>query len=414
MSEAEAESGALELERFGFFISPLTPPDVPDVLICSVDPRFKIATLVGALSSKKTPISTLTLSRWLFLVARGLSSARPIRPPAVYRRITVVGADVFVRRLAGIGAETFSCDSSTPLPPGCYALFLGDKFYPHPIGQKMPRLCFTETEPAWTAPDDDFRASYRMNNPVPDNLATDARKRDCGLCCFTGRPSDCITWVIPPLLCGAVSPPAFALERCLCLDNVFTISSDLLQAYQDNRIAADPQDGYRIVAFGELCHPPLLDRLRSLPTSGRFWHASLTWALSVRFTGCDIGFRDTPIADRLIEELSWEGARMIPKGSKWSTAAGKEAIRTFLWARAGCPLPSGGEEGWDTPPQLPSDTTSSPSDRADHSDQGKEFTVSQHSVRLTMIPWILFYTSWIGLSFFFVGFCTALSRMMHQ
>ncbi|KAJ7697312.1 hypothetical protein B0H14DRAFT_794594 [Mycena olivaceomarginata] len=411
---SEAESEALELERFGFFISPLTPPHVPDVLICSVDPRFHIATLVGALSSKKTPITTRTLSRWLFLIARGLSSARPIRPPAVYRRISVVGADVFVRRLAGVGTETFPCDSSALLPPGCYALFLGNEFYPHPIGQKMPRPCFAETEPAWAVPDDDSRASYRMTNPVPDNLATDARKRDGGLCCFTGRPSDCIAWVIPPLLGGAVSPPAFALEQCLCLDNVFTISSDLLQAYQSNRIAADPQDGYRIVAFGELCCLPFLDRLRSLPASGRFWHASLTWTLSVRFTGCDIGFRDTPVADRFIEELSWDGARMIPEGSQWSTAAGKEAIRTFLWARAGCPLPPGGEDGWDIPPQSPSDTTSSSSDRAGLPDLGKEFTGSQHSVRSSIFPWLLFCASWMGLSVFLVGFCTALSRTMHQ
>ena len=81
--------------------------------------------------------------------------------------------------------------------------------------------------------------------------------RDQGLCCFTGRPSDCITWVIPPLLSHAVTvrvfiaprcahvncfqPPAFTLERCLSLDNVFTISSDLLEAYHDKRIAVDPQ-----------------------------------------------------------------------------------------------------------------------------------------------------------------------------
>jgi hypothetical protein len=38
-----------------------------------------------------------------------------------------------------------------------------------------------------------------------------------------------------------MQPPAFSLEQCLCIDNVFTISSDLLQAYQDNQIAVDPQ-----------------------------------------------------------------------------------------------------------------------------------------------------------------------------
>jgi hypothetical protein len=166
--------------EFGFYISPLTPPHVPDVLICRVDTRFKTVSLVAGpclfsfvlndsqplgpagLSSDVTPVSTRNLSRWLFLLARGSSSVRPIRPPAVYRSITVVGADIFVRCLAGIGAEAFPCDSPDPLPPGCYALFVEDQPYPYPIGQRMPRSSFAKTERTWDVPKDDFRAAYRM------------------------------------------------------------------------------------------------------------------------------------------------------------------------------------------------------------------------------------------------------------
>ncbi|KAJ6600230.1 hypothetical protein B0H10DRAFT_2083419 [Mycena sp. CBHHK59/15] len=403
---SESAPSKLELDRFGFFISPLTPPHLPDVLICSVDARFKIVSLMAALSSEITLVSTRNLSRWLFLLARGLSSARPIRPPAVYRRITVVGADIFVR-LAGIGSEAFPCDSPDPLPPGCYALFVDSEPYPYPIGQSMPRPSFVETEPAWDVPDDDIRASYRMANPVPHNLTTEARRRDRGLCCLTGRPSDCIAWVIPPLLCGAVSPPAFSLEQCLCLDNVFTISLDLLRVYQNNRIAVDSQDGYRIVTFGESGDLTLLDRLGSLPTSGRFWHASLAWTLCVRFAGCDVGFGATPITDHLLEELSSGGTHMIPQEAKWTTVAGQEAIRTFFWARSGCLLPSPEEETWGTPPASPSDSTSSSSDAAtsDLSDRDDARVVFRNPISGPNIFWVLFPAWWILLLIYFARIC---------
>src|ERR1700761_5359167 len=47
--------------------------------------------------------------------------------------------------------------------------------------------------------------------PVPEVLASQARERDRGLCCFTGRPSACITWVIPPLLSWSVPVRLFVL-----------------------------------------------------------------------------------------------------------------------------------------------------------------------------------------------------------
>ncbi|KAJ7806404.1 hypothetical protein B0H14DRAFT_2875662 [Mycena olivaceomarginata] len=316
--------------RFGFYLSPPSPPRVPDVLICSVDPRFQIVSLVAALSTEVTPVSARNLSRWLFLLARGSSSARPIRPPAVYRPITLVGADIFVRYLDGIGTEAFPCDSAEPLR--CPVSI--------PFGLRNRPSSFADTERAWDVPDDDFRAAYRMTNPIPDDIAKSARERDRGVCCFTGRPSNCVSWVIPPLLCNAVSPPTFSLEQCLCVDNVFTISSDLLQAYHANQIAVDPQDGYRLVVFGEFSAVTFLTRLRSMPTSGRFWHASLSWTLAVRVAGCDLGLQINSKASNLLEELTSDGVNMIPQGPDWATPAGQEALRVFFWVRAGCPLPS--------------------------------------------------------------------------
>jgi hypothetical protein len=118
---------------------------------------------VLALNSDITPVSARNLSRWLFLLARQVSGARPIRPPFVYRPITVVGADVFIRCLEKISTKTFPCDSPDQLPPGCYALFDPEgNPYPYPVGRTMPRPTFAETESAWDVPDDDIRAADRM------------------------------------------------------------------------------------------------------------------------------------------------------------------------------------------------------------------------------------------------------------
>ncbi|KAJ7464046.1 hypothetical protein FB451DRAFT_1264516 [Mycena latifolia] len=166
------ESRSRTLDRFGFIISP-RPPYVPDVLLCSVDTHSPLVSVVGALSSDVTQVSARNLSRWLFLLACHFSRARPIRPPAVYRPITVVGADVFVRCLDEIGPETFSCDSSDPLPPGCYALFdLDGNPYPYPIGCTVPRPTFALTEPAWDVPDNHHHAAYRMGVCISPRFPT--------------------------------------------------------------------------------------------------------------------------------------------------------------------------------------------------------------------------------------------------
>ncbi|KAF7373683.1 hypothetical protein MSAN_00579300 [Mycena sanguinolenta] len=322
-------------ERFGFVIAPLTPPHIPDVILCRVQAPT-LVNIVGALNSDVTKVSARNLSRWLFLLARHSARARPIRPPAVFRPISVVAGDVFVRFIDKVGLETFPCNSPDPLPPGCYALFdaNGDP-YPYPFGYTAPRITFSRTHRARDVGDDDPRASYRMTSPVPEELASQARERDRGLCCFTGRPSECITWVIPPLLSRWVTVPypGWPLERCLSVDNVFTISSDLLGAYHDNRITADPQDGYRIVLFDDF--PNTLTHLGSAPSSGRFWHSSLSWTLAVRFPGCDARFDGVSAnkARDLLEEFSLGSSHTLPQSSERPNLVAQEAMRTFLWKR---------------------------------------------------------------------------------
>ncbi|KAJ7121891.1 hypothetical protein C8R43DRAFT_1033305 [Mycena crocata] len=390
------------LERFGFLIAPFTP-HIPDVVLCRVDARTNLVNIVGALNSDLTQVSARNLSRWLFLLARHSACARPIRPPAVYRSITVVGADVFVRLVDKIGPESFPCDSLDPLPPGCYALFdtNGDP-YSYPFGSTRPRPTFICTHPTWDVPDDDPRASYRMKSSVPEVLASQARERDRGLCCFTGRPSECTTWVIPPLLSWSVPHPGFPLKRCLSADNVFTISSDLLSAYNDNLIAVDPQDGYHIIFFGHFPGTPLLQRLGSPPSSGRFWHSSLRWTLAVRFAGCDARFDGVSAgkARDLLEELSFDWNRTIPQGSEWSDPVAQEAIRTLFWARFGAQasLPVW-DESEGTPPS-PSLSISTSSDGLD-SFSGRAQPPADHrrSSVLTTFFWLFVHRWWIFLNY---------------
>jgi hypothetical protein len=59
--------------------------------------------------------------------------------------------------------------------------------------------------------------------------------------------------------------------------------------------------------------------------------------LTIRLAGCDVAFDGVSAleAGELLDELTWDSDQnhMIPQGSKWSTSAGQEAIRTFFWAR---------------------------------------------------------------------------------
>ncbi|KAJ7192132.1 hypothetical protein GGX14DRAFT_578439 [Mycena pura] len=382
------EPSRLTVPRFGFFISPLTPPHVPDVLLCSVDTRFEIVNLVSGLNSDVTPVSARNLSRWLFLLARHAANVRPIRPPTVYRPITVVGTDLFIRQLAETDARTFPCDSPDELPPGCYALFDSQgRPFPYPVGETIRRHTFAETERSWDVPDDHGDAVYRLSKPViQKDLVDKARQRDRGLCCFTGRPSDCIAWVIPPLLSRAVTPPTFPRVRCISADNVFTISPDLLEAYYDNRIAVDPQDEYRIVTFEKFSDVALLDRLAFRPCSGRFWHSSLCWTLGVRIASCDARFDgvSTGQAEELLDELNYMN-HMIPQSPRWSTPAGQEAIRAFFWARTGA---LAAPQEWEEPEHNLS--LSLPS-----SDEVAPIVPVSREVQVTEKLWLISYGWWI-------------------
>ncbi|KAJ7837740.1 hypothetical protein B0H13DRAFT_2421035 [Mycena leptocephala] len=273
-----------------------TAPYVPDVLLCSVDTHSPLVSVVGARAIFRVGSASLLDT----LLAPG-PSALPL-----YRPIAVVGADVFIRCLGEIGTETFLLTLATRCHPDA-----------------TPSLTSTaiHIQPTWDVPDHHHHAAYHMGKPVPEKLVNEARQRDRGLCCFTGRPSGCITWIIPPLLPMLLpsQPSTFSREQCISVDNVFTISSDLLEAYHDNRITIDPQDGYRIVVFVEFPHlsVSLLDRLGSSPSSGRAPACAEHW-LSTSLVAMPHSMN-----------------HMIPQGSKWSTPAGQEAIRTFFWARTG-------------------------------------------------------------------------------
>ncbi|KAJ7799936.1 hypothetical protein B0H14DRAFT_2901720 [Mycena olivaceomarginata] len=366
----------------GFIISPLTPPHIPDVLLCAVDTRSKIVTLVTALNSHITPVSARNVSRWLFIVARGVSYTRPVRPPAVYRRITVVGGDIFIRYLSEIGQETFPCDSPHPLPPGCYALFDPDCHpYQHPVGWPIARRTFAQSEHTWNVSENDPRAVFHTDKPVPEDLAVQAHERDLGLCCFTGRPSRCVTWVLPPLLSRAVHP-SISIERCISPENVFTISEGLLEAYRSNQITVDPQDGYRVVAFDAFPGIRFLDSLNSPPSSRRFWRASLSWTLAARFAGCDAGKQGGAArARRLLEELELDSTL---QGPEWSTPGGQEALRVFFWYRTGT-------EGCElTSPPSQSHSVSSSSSLMDGLFKWEEEHIGMRNmVRITLISWLI-------------------------
>ncbi|KAJ7871119.1 hypothetical protein B0H13DRAFT_2555641 [Mycena leptocephala] len=234
----------------------------------------------------------------------------------LYRPIAVVGADVFIRCLGEIGTKTFLLTLATRCHPDATPSLTSTAIH---IRTQSAAPCPNQLSP--------------LQNPLGtsltiittlliiwEKLANEARQRDRGLCCFTGRPSGCITWIIPPLLPMLLpSPSTFSREQCISVDNVFTISSDLLEAYHDNRITIDPQDGYRIVVFVEFPHlsVSLLDRLGSSPSSGRAPACAEHW-LSTSLVAMPHSMN-----------------HMIPQGSKWSTPAGQEAIRTFFWARTG-------------------------------------------------------------------------------
>ncbi|KAJ7818617.1 hypothetical protein B0H14DRAFT_3876953 [Mycena olivaceomarginata] len=338
----------LTLGRFGFINSPLTLPHVLDVLC--IDTRSPLVSMVGGLARH--------LSRWLFLLVHHSAGARPIRPPAVYHPMTVMGADIFVHCLDE--TETFPYDSPNPLPPGCYVLFdLNNNPYPYLVGRTMPRPTSTKTQPTWNVPDDDSRASYRMTVTLSRSLSP-ARlaSATAGCAVSLAAPRTASPGSFPHFFLGLLPRSPFH-SSVASPDNVFTISSDLLKAYHDNRITVDPQ------------------------------------TLAVRLAGCDVRFDGVSAiqARELLDELTWDGNHTVPQSSEWSTSTEQEAIRTFFWARAGAPA---SRQEWEererTPPLSPSHFISSSSDGVD---PVSDNTASRQNSARTNFFWLLFERWWI-------------------
>ncbi|KAJ7789315.1 hypothetical protein B0H14DRAFT_244820 [Mycena olivaceomarginata] len=245
-----------------------------------------------ALNSDLTPVSARHLSRWLFLLVHHSAGATPIRPPAVYHPMTVMGADIFVHCLDE--TETFPYDSPNPLPPGCYVLFdLNNNPYPYLVGRTMPRPTSTKTQPTWNVLDDDSRASYRMTVTLSRSLSP-ARlaSATAGCAVSLAAPQTASPGSFPHFFLGLLPRSPFhssvASPRTMSSQSHPTSSrrttttvSPSTHRYKcccmppGSSRNLTPQDGYRIVLFEDFLHVPLLNCLGSLPSSGHFWHASL-------------------------------------------------------------------------------------------------------------------------------------------
>jgi hypothetical protein len=88
------------------------------------------------------------------------------------------------------------------------------------------------------------------------------------------------------------------------------------------------------VVFDTFQHVHLLDRLCSLPSTRRFWPASLSWTLAVRFVGCDARFDGVSAieARNRLEELTVDLNHAVPPTTVWQTLPAQEAVRALFWA----------------------------------------------------------------------------------
>ncbi|KAF7374618.1 hypothetical protein MSAN_00346400 [Mycena sanguinolenta] len=303
-----------------------------DVHIFSVS-NFPSVCVMAGMNTKSLALSIEKFYRWLDLMDEDERDEE-----FILKEITLIRVDVLSYCVATIGSS-LPRDSSEMMKPGLYGPFYPDgRPFNGKIGDPSPTLSFVNMA---TSLDERTAKGSRPSekNLMPDALIDSAIQRDNGVCCITGRadgPTSTI-WVFPPML-AMFAIDEIDFDKYRTLDNIITINSELVDAFNQNAFTVDVDDDYRIIQFDNIAGWTLPPRLAIMTATYEFWRENFKWSLSTYFPGTDVrdDYPDTEPA-RLMQQL-YDGEADLEE-EVWSTGIGMEVLEQYIleaeWEDAG-------------------------------------------------------------------------------
>ncbi|KAF7290612.1 hypothetical protein MIND_01301400 [Mycena indigotica] len=335
-------------ENYVFKLSKKSTTDRRNMFLFSVDPDNYSVYMFGGWNLDRHPRMTIrTFYRWLDLIlARRAFPEGPydfeLRVFQVQERYPL---HYGLNDRAALG-PAIARDAEGAMPPGVYAAFYpgSDKVYwfgakadmravrslQDILENKYGKLSREQIEAL---------ATEYMHISAP--IAEQVKQRDNNRCFFTGR-TDVLTVQVIVIPANQVTGES--------VDNVITISSELVDAFRRNALSVDyDNEAYRTVVFAVLSPDPEVNaRLISLVQSNtvctpatapalaaEFLRHHFMWTLRVHFEGGDIrGDYSETIIDELMVELAEDGDFSDERwkaGEGIERDIGDEVVR--LWKR---------------------------------------------------------------------------------
>nr|GAT57958.1 predicted protein [Mycena chlorophos] len=296
---------------------------------------YPCATIAGGLNLTRFDLNAKTFYRWLHLCNDALNHPLlGLNPRVVIRPITLKMLDVMFYQVASVDGPVIPRDSEALLNPGIYGVFSADGS-PYQGSMSMISVHSISFEEAEARSRIQGLIDTAFQNEIPSHLASLALARDQGRCVITGRTDQetQLVWIVPPAAAMSFhgDDPSY-LAKHRVLDNIITLSSNLVDSFGRNAFTVDIDDNARVLAFSDLPSdaPQLLKRLSGVfgTPSEDYWRFNFLYTLTVYFPTGRADFdhdRDDPNA--WMEELVEDNADL--EDPKWSTQLGKEVLDTF-------------------------------------------------------------------------------------
>ncbi|KAF7290625.1 hypothetical protein MIND_01302700 [Mycena indigotica] len=321
-------------ENYEFKLSKKSTTDRRNMFLFSVDPDNYSIFMFGGWNLDQHPGMTIrTFYRWLDLIVAG--SAYPDEAYDFVLRVFQVEERYPIHYglndRAALG-PAIARDAEGVMPPGVYAAF-------YPGSDKVYWLEATGKPDIVRSLQDILENKYgKLSREQIEALATEymhisapiaeqVKQRDNNRCFFTGR-TDVLTVQVIVIPANGVTGES--------VDNVITISSELVDAFRRNALSVDYDENqvHRTVVFADLSPDPEVNaQLISLVQSNtvctpatahalaaEFLRHHFMWTLRVHFEGGDIrGDYSETIIDELMMELAEDGDF---SDERWKTGEG--------------------------------------------------------------------------------------------
>ncbi|RDB16647.1 hypothetical protein Hypma_002366 [Hypsizygus marmoreus] len=295
--------------------------------------------LLLGLNQKRTPVTHVTLLRWIRLVDPEIDEFH-VQPVLLERRGIL---NYFPSPMAGP-----TPDPSSRLLPGDYLWVDPSTAQSGPRPLLAKRSSLSSYRAKHSADKDPVSGATHELYTFPPSFEQSVASRDGWRCFITGEEASppekelALTWLFPPawkyrLLCqnGRTSPP---VEDFVSTSNVGLIRKDLISLFNDNAFGVDVDDDYRLVIFRDLGpNVQLAQRQQGISPGpdGRFLREHFRWCLVVHLLGGDVR-EDYHVDDvaGLAQELGLLGETdedvVQLEDERWQSALGRELFEHHL------------------------------------------------------------------------------------